>query len=52
MRQIPTQHRRLHPGQGVQPEEPQDDTQAGPTDERNTPVWPDAQEGPTNGAPD
>lgn len=29
LRQVPPQHRRLHPGEGVQPEEPEDHTQAG-----------------------
>ena len=52
MRSLPAQHGRLHPGEGVQPEEPQDDTQARPADERHTAVRQNAEEGQADGAPD
>lgn len=51
VRQIPAQHGRLHPRQGVQPEELEDDTQARPTDQRYPPLRQNAEEGEADGAP-
>lgn len=52
MRQVPSQHGGVHPGEGVPPEEPAYDPPPGPADERTAAVRTDPQEGKADGTPD
>lgn len=49
---LPSQYGRVHPGQGVQPEESADDPSAGPVDLGAAAVRAESEEGPPNGTPD
>lgn len=52
MRPLSPQHGGVHPGEGVQPEEPAHHPPVGPADVGPAAVWPESEEGPPDGAPD
>lgn len=49
---LSSQYGRVHPGQGVQPEESADDPSAGPVDLGPAAVRAEPEESPPDGAPD
>ncbi len=52
LRSLPPQHCSVHSGKGVQPQEPEDDPQAGQADLRPAHVWPQPTQGQGHGAAD